>query len=73
MKSKSKKDKDTLREYNFSNAIRGKYLKRYSEGSNIVILSPDVFTVFRNSISVNEALRSLMKVASSVRKTRRTA
>ena len=42
-------------------------------GANIIILSPDVSVVFKDSISVNEALRSLMKVASAVRKTHRTA
>ena len=67
------KDKDMLHEYNFSRGVRGKYSKRYAEGSNIIVLSPDVSAVFRDSISVNEALRSLMKVASSVHKTRRTA
>lgn len=72
------KDKNILPEYDFSNGVRGKYAKRYAKGSNIVILSPDVSAVFRDSISVNEALRSLMKVASnkaliSPRKTRRTA
>ena len=72
MKSKNK-DKDMLREYNFSGGARGKYAKRYAKGANIIALSPDVFAAFRDSISVNEALRSLMKVASAVRKTRRTA
>ena len=72
MKNKNK-DKDMLREYNLSSGVRGKYAKRYAEGSNIIVLSPDVSVVFRDSISVNEALRSLMKVASAVRKTRRTA
>ena len=67
------KNKDMLSEYNFSRGVRGKYSKRYAEGSNIIVLSPDVSAVFRDSISVNEALRSLMKVASSVHKTRRTA
>ena len=72
MKGKNK-DKDMLREYNFSRGVRGKYSKRYADGSNIIVLSPDVSAVFRDSISVNEALRSLMKVASSVHKTHRTA
>ena len=72
MKGKNK-GKEMLREYNFFDGMRGKYAKRYAEGSNIIILSPDVSAVFRDSISVNEALRSLMKVASAVRKTRRTA
>lgn len=72
MKSKNK-DKNMLREYSFSSGVRGKYAKRYAKGANIIVLSPDVSAVFRDSVSVNEALRSLMKVASAVRKTRRTA
>ena len=72
MKGKNK-DKDMLNEYNFSRGVRGKYSKRYAEGSNIIVLSPDVSAVFRDSISVNEVLRSLMKVAFAVRKIRRTA
>ncbi len=72
MKNKNK-NKDMLPEYNFSNGVRGKYAKRYAKGANIVVLSPDVSAVFKDSISVNEALRSLMKVASAVHKTRRTA
>ena len=72
MKSKNK-DKDMLCEYNFSNGVRGKYAKRYAKGANIIVLSPDVYAVFKDSISVNEVLRSLMKVASAVSKTRRTA
>ena len=62
------KDKDMLSEYDFSRGARGKYAKRYAKGSNIIILSPDVSVVFKDSTSVNEALRSLMKVASAAKK-----
>ena len=41
------KDKEMLREYNFSRGVRGKYSKRYAEGSNIIVLSPDVSAVFK--------------------------
>lgn len=50
------------REYDFSKGIRGKYAKRYAKGSNIVVLSPDIAKVFRTSESVNEALRTLVRV-----------
>jgi|MudIll2142460700_1097286.scaffolds.fasta_scaffold29002_2 hypothetical protein len=43
--------------------VRGKYYKSYQEGTNIVLLSPDVAEVFPDEASVNEALRSLIKVA----------
>ena len=48
-------------EYDFSGAVRGKYLKRYLEGTNVVVLEPDVAKRFRNSESVNEALRAYLK------------
>jgi hypothetical protein len=60
---KIKRDPDMLPEYDFSKGIRGKYARRYAEGSNVVILSPDVAQVFPDSTSVNEALRALVKLA----------
>lgn len=61
-KAKREKDLDMLPEYDFSQGVRGKYAKRYAEGSNIVVLSPDVAKIFRTSESVNEALRTLVRV-----------
>ena len=52
---------DMRAEYDFSNAVQGKYAKRFAEGSNVVVLSPDVAAAFPDSESVNEALRSLLK------------
>ena len=51
-----------LPEYDFSKGFRGKYAKRYAEGSNVVVLSPDMAKVFPTSESVNEALRTLVRV-----------
>ena len=48
-------------EYDFSKGVRGKYAKRFREGTNVVVLSPDISKAFPNSKSVNEALRSLLK------------
>ena len=48
-------------EYDFSGAVRGKYHKRYLEGTNVVVLEPDVAKRFKNSASVNEALRTYLK------------
>jgi hypothetical protein len=54
--------------------VRGKYYKSYQEGTNIVLLSPDVAEVFPDEASVNEALRSLIKVANqSVGLTKRSS
>jgi len=55
---------DELREqYDFSRGVRGKYAARYAERANIVVLDPDVAKVFRDSKSVNQALRALVEVA----------
>lgn len=56
-------DDGLLDEYDFSGGVRGKYAKRYAEGSNVVVLAPDVAAVFPDSQSVNEALRLLIKIA----------
>jgi hypothetical protein len=50
-------------EYDFSKGIRGKYAVRYAEGTNIVVLDPDVAEMFPDSSSVNSALRELIKIA----------
>jgi len=60
---KKKQDPDMLDEYDFSKGVRGKYAKRYSEGTNVVVLAPDVAAVFSDADSVNDALRGLMKIA----------
>jgi len=53
---------DMLDEYDFSNGVRGKYAKAYREGANIVKLDQDVKKFFPDSKSVNEALRTMIKV-----------
>lgn len=51
-----------LEEYDFSNGIRAKYAKRYKEGVNIVKLDSDVTKFFPDAKSVNEALRTLIRL-----------
>jgi hypothetical protein len=59
--SKNKASEDDLRpEYDFSGGVRGKYAKRFAEGSNVVVLEPDVAERFPNSEAVNQALRKLI-------------
>jgi hypothetical protein len=56
-------DKDTMRpEYDFSKAVRGVTAARYAEGSNVVLLDPDVVEIFPNARAVNEALRTIARV-----------
>ena len=50
-------------EYDLRGGVRGKYYKQYKEGTNVVLLEPDVAAVFRDSESVNQALRVLIKAA----------
>ena len=56
---------DELRpEYDLSQLkgrVRGKYVERYREGTNLVLLEPDVAEAFPDADAVNEALRSLIR------------
>jgi len=61
--AKARRDPDMLAEYDFSQGVRGKYAQRYSEGTNIVVLSPDVAEYFPDSEAVNAALRALVEIA----------
>jgi hypothetical protein len=49
--------------YGLRGGVRGKYYKKYAEGTNVILLDPDVAVVFHDSESVNQALRALIKVA----------
>lgn len=59
---KMSKDHDMLEEYDFRGGIRGKYATRYAEGTNIVVIEPDLAKIFPDHDSVNQALRSLAEV-----------
>jgi hypothetical protein len=72
MKNKNKSINDELRpeyEFDYSKAVRGKYCPRLlEEGSNIVVLEPDIAKSFRDSTAVNEALRSLLELTQSTKR-----
>ena len=55
-------DTDMLEEYDFSNGVRGKYARRYEEGTNVVLIDPDVAEFFPDGDSVNDALRSIIRI-----------
>jgi len=61
---KKDESEDELRpEYDLTklkNRVRGKYAERYKQGTNVVLLEPDVAAYFHNSEEVNEALRKLI-------------
>lgn len=65
-----KNDNDRLRvEYNHADlgkGVRGKHLKSYRAGTNLVLLRPDVAAIFPTDEAVNKALGSLIEVAENV-------
>ena len=56
------KDTDLLEEYDFSKGVQGKYTRRYAEGTNVIVIDPDVAKYFPDHDSVNQALRSLAEI-----------
>ena len=47
-------------DYDLRGGVRGKYYERYKQGTNVVLLEPDVAKVFRDSATVNKALRQYL-------------
>lgn len=57
-------DEDEMRpQYDFSGAVRGKHYKAYQQNTNVILLESDVAKVFKDSNSVNHALRMLINLA----------
>ena len=64
-------DEDTMRpEYDFSKGVRGVTAARYAEGTNVVLLDPDVAEIFPNARAVNEALRTIARLTRPVSRRR---
>jgi uncharacterized protein len=57
-------------EYDFSRGVRGKYARRYAQGTNVVVLEPDVAKVFSSAEAVNDSLRALAGIIRRQQKTR---
>jgi hypothetical protein len=53
-------------EYDFSQGVRGKHFRSFKQGTNLVLLEPDIARVFKDSTAVNDALRARVKVAGNV-------
>ena len=65
-KGKDNHPVDEMRtEYDFRGGVRGKHALRHAEGSNVVVLDPDVAERFRTSEDVNRALRGLTEKEAS--------
>jgi hypothetical protein len=58
--SKRTNDDEMRPEYDFRGGERGKYFAQYQQGTNVVVLEPDLAKVFRDSESVNQALREYL-------------
>ncbi len=71
-KKASKTSIDDLRpeyDFDYSKAVRGKYYRRLlQEGSNVIVLDPEIAEAFQDSASVNEALRSLLAITRSTKR-----
>jgi hypothetical protein len=62
-------DVDTMRpDYDFSTAVRGATAARYAQGTNVVLLDPDIAELFPDSQAVNEALRTFARLARGTRR-----
>ena len=76
MKKTSKRaaDRDTMRaEYDFSSGVRAKYAARFRQGTNLILLDPDVAAAFKDSAAVNRALRAMIRAPSPRSRKKRTA
>jgi hypothetical protein len=63
-KVESEEDDDLRPEYDFSSmkgGVRGKYVERYREGTNLILLDPDVAAAFPDGKAVNDALRLILQ------------
>jgi hypothetical protein len=52
----------------FSMGVRGEYYARMQEGTNVVLIAPDLLDTFPDSDAANEALRSLKNLADRSRR-----
>jgi hypothetical protein len=62
MKKGTRRDDEMRDHYDFTGGVRGKYARRYAEGTNVVVLDPDVARLFPNREAVNETLRAVAQI-----------
>ena len=68
LKHAPKPDSLASRPLDLSKAVRGKYFDRVQEGTNVVLIAPDLMESFPDSEAVNAALRGLKEIADRSRK-----
>ena len=56
----SELEEDDIPEMDLHGGVRGKYYERYMQGTNVVLLDPDLADVFHDSAVVNQALREYL-------------
>jgi hypothetical protein len=74
-KAKRKPTDDMLSEYDFASmkgGVRGKYVKKYRAGTNLVLLDPEVAEAFPTDAAVNQALRAVLSISQAVRPANKT-
>lgn len=72
-KSRRNNLRPEYRRKDLGKGVRGKYLKAYHNGTNLVLLEPKVAAVFCTDRDVNRALSSLIKVVERAGITRRSS
>ncbi len=67
--STNKVDQDipVLRREQLGVGVRGKYFKHFTQGSNVVVLRPELLKAFPTSEAVNQALASMLAFAEETR------
>ncbi len=63
MSEEKNEEVEMLDEYDFSNGVIGKYAKQYAEGTNIVVLDPDVAKVFPDSAVCQSGVAATYRAA----------
>lgn len=72
-KGRTMPDDEMRPEYDFSRGVRGKYAKRLPKDRVMVVLEPEVASLFPTSKSLNEALRTLKHFADIVKRAKKSA
>ena len=67
MNQKPEED-EMMPEYDFSEGVRGKHHRAYREGTNVVLLEPDIARAFPNSDAVNRALRKILETSAEIQR-----
>ena len=73
MKKGTRRNNGMRDHYDFTGGVRGKYARPYAEGTNVVMLDPDVARIFPNREAVNETLRAVAQIVQIQERRRRRA